>query len=79
MRPDGPDRLACENLAVGIAKDTGLAGPTWTRDGKPCTGEKSGCEHDPGNPYALWVYLNGEGMYKVCADNGVCCEVFVLI
>jgi hypothetical protein len=79
VRPDGPDRLACENLAVGIAKDTGLPGPTWTRDGKPCTGEESGCAHDPGNPYALWVYLNGEGMYKVCADNGVCCEVFVLI
>jgi hypothetical protein len=79
VRPDGPDRMACENLAVGIAKDTGLPGPTWTRDGKYCTGPESGCEHDPGNPYALWVYYNGEGKYKVCADNGICGEVYVQI
>jgi hypothetical protein len=72
IRPDGPDRLACENLSVGIADDTGLPGPTWTRDGNYCTGEASGCEHDPYNPYALWVYRHASGIYKVCADNGVC-------
>jgi hypothetical protein len=79
VRPDGPDREPCENFAVGLAQDTGQPGPTWTRDGKFCTGPDSGCGHDPGNPYELWVYYNGAGMYKVCADDGACCEVYVAI
>jgi hypothetical protein len=79
VRPDGPDREPCENFAVGLAKDTGQPGPTWTRNGKYCTGPDSGCDHDPGNPYALWVYYNGAGDYQVCADNGVCCVVNVEI
>jgi hypothetical protein len=77
VRPDGPERIFCENWAVGNRKDDGKPGPTWDRDGKYCTGPDSGCEHDPDNPYALWVYRNGGGDYHVCADNGVCCEVYV--
>jgi hypothetical protein len=78
--PEASDREACENWAVGIANDTGKPGPTWkhiNEDGSKnfCTGPESGCEHDPAGPYDLRVYNNGPGLYRVCADSGVCGEV----
>ncbi len=78
VRPhEADDREACENWAVGTTDDTGLPGPTWTRDGEYCTGPDSGCAHHPESPYLLLVYWNGTGSYNVCADNGVCAELFV--
>lgn len=79
VRVEGaPDRVACENWLTGKAKDTGRGGPTWDRDGKPCTGPESGCENDPDNQYELRVYWNGGGMYHPCSASGVCGEVYVL-
>jgi hypothetical protein len=68
------ERRACENWRVGDALDTGLPGPTWTRNGQYCTGLESGCAHHPENPYQILVYENGSGHYRVCAANGVCGE-----
>ncbi len=48
VRMEGsPERVACEAWAVGNARDTGRAGPTWTRmpEGTPCTGPASGCSN----------------------------------
>jgi hypothetical protein len=73
--PGDPSREACELWRVGIAKDTGLPGPTFTRNGKYCTGRESGCEHHPTNPFSLIDYEGGE--YRVCAENGVCRDLLV--
>jgi hypothetical protein len=70
--------VACEHVAVGNAKDTGLPGPTWTRDWEYCTGPASGCQHHPDNPYQLLVFPNGGGHYRVCAKNRVCAEIPVV-
>jgi hypothetical protein len=77
VRPEShPERRACEAWAVGTAEDTGLPGPTWTRDGEYCTTlAASGCEHVEGNPFALKA--DAPGTYKVCAENGACGEVIV--
>jgi hypothetical protein len=78
VRTEGdPERRACENWRVGTAADTGLPGPTWTRNGDYCTGVDSGCAHHPENPYQLLVYGNGSGHYRVCAANGVCADLDV--
>jgi hypothetical protein len=75
VRTEGSnDRVACENWRVGTAKDTGRPGPTWTReDGSYCTGVASGCENHPDNQYGLIVYT--DGVYKMCAENGICGSV----
>ncbi len=72
--PGTPDREACENWRVGIAKDTGKPGPTWTKaDGSYCTGPDSGCEHHPGNAYQLLAYKGGS--YTVVGQTGASCTV----
>lgn len=81
LRPEGnPERTACEGWRVGIAKDTGRLGPTWTRDGKYCTGRASGCENAADNQFQLWVY-KGDGTphtYRPCAENdGGCGELLL--
>jgi hypothetical protein len=74
VRPEGnPQRSACEEYAVGRAKDTGRAGPTWYRNGSFCTGRPSGCQNNGDNQYLLDVYSGGT--YTACASNGVCGEV----
>jgi hypothetical protein len=74
--PDSAERIPCETWRVGIAKDTGKPGPTWTRsDGQYCTGPESGCERHPTDPYGLRVYKSGA--YTVCANTGTCCTVEV--
>ncbi len=74
IRTEGTsDRIACETYAVGTARDTGRAGPTWYRDGQLCTGELSGCENHEDNQYLLYVYKGG--LYKACTRDGVCGEV----
>jgi hypothetical protein len=70
-----PERGPCEEWRVGYAKDTGLAGPTWTFNGHYCTGRDSGCEHHPENTYALLVYV--AGTFTVCAQTGSCYGVIV--
>jgi hypothetical protein len=78
LRPEGTDdRVACENWRTGKASDTGRYGPTWNRDGKPCTGGDSGCDNDPDNQYELRVFWNGPGIYHPCAQNGVCGDIEV--
>jgi hypothetical protein len=82
VRPEGaPDRAACENWRIGIAKDTGKPGPTWTftpPDGTQtyCTGPDSGCEHND-NPFQMNAYKGG--IYQVCAADppGLCDQVNV--
>ena len=76
VRPEGsPERRPCEEWRVGRAEDTGRFGPTWTVNGKYCTGKASGCENHPENQYALLVYTSGT--YRVCSQTGKCCEVTV--
>jgi hypothetical protein len=73
VRPEGAvDRTACENWRVGKAKDTGRYGPTWTTNGKACTGPDSGCENSP-NQYQLFGYRPGS--YTATAENGASCTV----
>jgi len=75
VRPEGhPERLGCEAWRVGKASDTGRVGPTWTRDGRLCTGS-SGCENSPDNQFQVRA-IEG-GLYRACATNGVCGEVVV--
>ncbi len=75
IRPEGtPDRVACENWRVGVAKDNGRPGPTWTKaDGGYCTGPESGCDNHPNSQYGLWTYVGGT--YTVTAANGASCTV----
>ena len=74
VRVEGaPDRAACEEYAIGRAKDTGRPGPTWYRNGKLCNG--SDCENHEDNQYLLWVYAGGT--YTPCTRDGVCGEVQV--
>jgi hypothetical protein len=73
VRPEGhPERAACENWAVGKARDTGRPGPTWTFKDALCTGPESGCENHPDNQYLLNVYKYGVAL--ACVQNGVCGE-----
>jgi hypothetical protein len=74
-KEDNPERGPCEEWRVGYAKDTGRTGPTWTSNGKYCTGKESGCENHPANQYALLVYTSGT--FTVCAQTGDCCKVIV--
>jgi hypothetical protein len=74
VRPDGdPLRAECEALAVGNARDTGRPGPTWTREGKYCTGPLSLCVNSPTNQYQLWIFKGG--VYRACARGGPCGSV----
>ncbi len=76
VRPEtSPERVPCETWRVGHAQDTGRPGPTWTVNGKFCTGKESGCENHPTNQYGLLVYAAGN--YQVCAKTGSCCTVEV--
>ena len=70
------DRKACENWRVGIAKDTGVPGPTWTLDGHYCTGKDSGCENFAENQYGLKAYAGGT--YRMCSKDDVCGELVVV-
>lgn len=75
VRPEGdPQRAECEAYAVGIAEDTGVLGPTWTRNGEFCTGPESECAHEPNNLFQVRVYTGG--LIKACADNKACGEIF---
>jgi hypothetical protein len=73
VRPDGhPQRLACEAARVGRASDTGRVGPTWTADGRPCTGPSSSasCMNHGSNQFFVFTY--GAGTFRACAQSGVC-------
>lgn len=73
VRPEGhPERFACEDFAVGKARDTGRPGPTWTFGDALCTGRETGCENRPDNQYLINAYKYG--VYRACAKNGVCGE-----
>ncbi|HUL76155.1 MAG TPA: hypothetical protein VL691_02745 [Vicinamibacteria bacterium] len=76
VRPDGhPERVACETLLVGMATDTGRAGPTWSADGKPCTGPGGGayCVNHSDNQYLAFAF--GAGVFRACAESGLCGEI----
>jgi len=71
VRPEGhPERIACEEWAVGEALDTGRVGPTWWLEDELCSGPESGCQNGPDNQYLLWAYDSGS--YKACASNKAC-------
>jgi hypothetical protein len=76
VRVDGdPERLACEGAVIGRASDTGRIGPTWTADGRPCTGPGPGasCANHPANQFFMYAY--GAGTFRACAESGVCGEL----
>ena len=76
VRPEGhPERLACEAAVVGRASDTGRAGPTWSADGRRCTGPDGGtsCLNHRENQYLAFAY--GAGVFRACAASGVCGEI----
>ena len=81
IRPEGsPERVPCENWAVGYAQDTGRAGPTWThvtrRTGaSSAPARTSGCVNHPSNQYQLNVY--SPGWYRACGRNGACGSFYV--
>jgi hypothetical protein len=76
VRPEGnPQRSACELYAVGRAKDTGRAGPTWYLGGRFCAGKSSGCENNGDNQYQLNTYASGT--FQACIASGVCGELAV--
>ena len=74
-KEDSPERLPCEEWRIGYAKDTGRVGPTWTFNGKYCTGKDSGCENHPTNQHQLLAYV--AGTFEVCAQTGSCNKVVV--
>jgi len=67
-RPEGdPQRVACDYLASGKAKDTGLWGPTWFYEGKPCAADgpdESGCKNNSSNQFM--VIAKGNGEFAAC-------------
>jgi hypothetical protein len=71
------ERRACEAWVMGNAKDTGTPGPTWTREWETyCTTfAESACEHDPTNPFELFVQVGG--WYQACRGE-ICGEVEVV-
>ena len=76
VRPEGhPERQACEAARVGRASDTGRPGPTWSANGKRCTGPDGGasCLNHPDNQYLVFAY--GPGTFRACAASGVCGEI----
>jgi len=76
VRPDGhPQRVACETVLVGVATDTGRAGPTWSADGKACNGPDGGasCLNHPDNQYLAFAF--GSGVFRACAASGLCGEI----
>ncbi len=59
-------RVACDYLVTGIAKDTGRWGPTWTVDGFACDG-KAACVNSPDNQYK--AIARGPGLYEACVSS----------
>jgi len=73
VRPDGhPERAACEALRVGAAQDTGRIGPTWSVNGRSCSGGEAtpSCENHPDNQYLVYAFTGGT--FRACASGGGC-------
>jgi len=74
VRQEGdPERSACEAAIVGVADDTGRAGPKWTANGGDCDGTDHGgasCVNHSSNQYLVFAF--GAGTFKACAESGVC-------
>ncbi len=71
-----PERSACEAAIVGVAPDTGRAGPTWSVNGGPCDGNDHGggsCANHGSNQYLALAW--GAGTFRACAASGVCGQV----
>jgi hypothetical protein len=66
-----PQRVACDYMAMGRAKDTGRYGPTWAYDGKPCAAgtEEPGCSNHQTNQFL--VVAKGAGEFEACAAEDV--------
>lgn len=62
---DHPQRVACDYLVTGTAKDTGRWGPTWTVDGVACDG-RAACINHPDNQYK--AIARGSGLYEGCVS-----------
>jgi hypothetical protein len=80
VRPEGhPQRSACETMVMGIARDSGRVGPTWTVNGKSCvSGDSTAvprCVNHPENQFLLFAF--GPGLYTACSASGACGEVQV--
>ena len=62
---------------MGNAEDTGQPGPTWSRDFNfwCTTFAESGCEHNPDNPFSLFVQVGGH--YQACRGEDICNDLLV--
>jgi len=66
-RPEGdPQRVACDYLMTGTAKDTGRWGPTWRVDGRPCDGTNQ-CLNDAENQFK--VIARDSGVFEACVSE----------
>jgi hypothetical protein len=77
-RPEGhPQRVACDELLMGRARDSGRVGPTWTLNGRGCVSGDSNalprCVNHPDNQYLLFAF--GPGRYSACSEGGACGEI----
>ena len=65
-RPEGhPQRVACDYLVTGTAKDTGRWGPTWTVDDVACDG-RAACINHPDEQFK--AIARGSGLYEACVS-----------
>jgi hypothetical protein len=60
-----PQRVACDYLAMGKAKDTGRWGPTWFYEGMPCEQAGQACSNHPDNQFMAVAKADGE--FAACA------------
>jgi hypothetical protein len=77
-RPEGhPETEACNEVAVGRARDTGRVGPTWTFNGAACqAGASEGvCVNHSDNQFLVFVF--GSGTAQACTASGVCGEIVI--
>jgi hypothetical protein len=66
-----PELYGCDGYLVGVSPDTGRMGPTWTRNGMPCSGwETALCANHEDNQFLVSAY--GPGTYTACTQSGVC-------
>jgi hypothetical protein len=74
VRPEGhPERFACEAGIIGVARDTGRVGPTWSANNNACIGGAGNvpyCNNHPENQFL--VFAVGSGTFRACAQNGIC-------
>jgi len=70
-RLEGNDqRVACDYLAIGKARDTGRWGPTWSFNDQPCDGANFGsCANHQSEQFL--AVAKADGKFEACAADDV--------